>query len=145
MESIRRQDQQIKLLSQILEKVEPCLRRDCNYANIDRIKSESVWDEDLQKWRLPDLVVSQTKLPPPPGGMQVGGREPALSNFYRPHSDNETINGSFNQNETSLSSSNSPEDRLFLKLEKASKEDMVTKYFRPKRRDQLLSKVKLSE
>ncbi|CAG2120041.1 unnamed protein product, partial [Medioppia subpectinata] len=93
LETIRRQVGQIKLLTQILEKVEPCLRRDCNYANIDRIKMESVWDEDLQKWRLPDLVVSQTKLPPPPGGMQPGGREPALSNQYRPNADNMTTNG----------------------------------------------------
>ena len=106
---------------------------------------ESVWDEDLQKWRLPDLVVSQTKLPPPPGGMMLTGREPALSNQYRPHSNNDTTNANGEHDETSLSSSNSPEDRLFLKLEKAAQEDMVTKYFGPKRRDQLLTKVKLSE
>ncbi len=144
METIRKQDGQIKLFSQILDKVQPCLRRDCNYANIDRIKSESIWDEDLQKWRLPDLVVARTKLPPP-GGMHPGGREVALSNFYRPNSSVNDINNiSTEENETSLS----PEDRLFQKLEKGSKEDIVANYFRPKRRDQLLNnvnKVKLSE
>ncbi|XP_054162306.1 osmotic avoidance abnormal protein 3-like [Oppia nitens] len=145
LETIRRQVGQIKLLSQILEKVEPCLRRDCNYANIDKIKMESVWDEDLQKWRLPDLVVSQTKLPPPPGGMQQGVREQALSNNYRPNYDNTSPNGvTINGNEENGSDGNPSEDRLFLKLEKAAQEDMVTNYFRPKRRDQLLSKVKLS-
>ncbi|CAG2119565.1 unnamed protein product [Medioppia subpectinata] len=72
--------------------------------------------------------------------MQPGGREPALSNQYRPNADNMTTNGT---NGDHLAS-NLPEDRLFQKLEKASKEDMVTKYFRPMRRDQLLSKVNTS-
>ena len=65
LETIRRLEQQVKLFSQILEKIQPCIRRDCNYANIDRIKSECVWDEDIEKWRLPDLIVTRTKLPPP--------------------------------------------------------------------------------
>jgi hypothetical protein len=64
LETIRRQEQQVKLFSQILEKIQPCIRRDCNYSNIDRIKQECVWDEDVEKWRLPDLIVTRTKLPP---------------------------------------------------------------------------------
>jgi kinesin family protein 3/17 len=65
LETIRRLEQQVKLFSQVLDKIQPCIRRDCNYANIDRIKSECVWDEDIEKWRLPDLIVTRTKLPPP--------------------------------------------------------------------------------
>lgn len=64
LETIRRQEQQVKLFSQVLEKIQPCIRRDCNYSNIDRIKQECVWDEDIEKWRLPDLIVTRTKLPP---------------------------------------------------------------------------------
>lgn len=50
LETIRRLEQQVKLYTQILDKVQPCIRRDCNYSNLDRIKGECVWDEDLQKW-----------------------------------------------------------------------------------------------
>lgn len=73
LETIRRLEQQVKLFSQILEKIQPCIRRDCNYANIDRIKSACVWDEDIEKWRLPDLIVTRTKLPPPSSSSQVNG------------------------------------------------------------------------
>lgn len=38
LETIRRQEQQVKLYTQILEKMQPCIRRDCNYASVDRIK-----------------------------------------------------------------------------------------------------------
>lgn len=38
LETIRRQEQQINLLNMILEKVQPCIRRDSNYYNIDKIK-----------------------------------------------------------------------------------------------------------
>lgn len=67
LETIRKQDQQIKLLTQILDKIQPCIRRDCNYSNIEKIKKESQWDEDYQKWRIPELVVEKTKLPTPGG------------------------------------------------------------------------------
>ncbi|UYV85097.1 KIF17, partial [Cordylochernes scorpioides] len=64
LETIRRQDRQLKLLQQILERVQPCLRRDCNYSDLTRVKSESVWSDDLQRWVLPDLVLTRTKFPP---------------------------------------------------------------------------------
>lgn len=41
LDTIRKQDQQLKLLQSILDKVSPTVRRDCNYANIDRIKVQS--------------------------------------------------------------------------------------------------------
>ncbi|KAH9366305.1 hypothetical protein HPB48_001996 [Haemaphysalis longicornis] len=64
LETIRKQDQQLRLLSQILDKVQPCIRRDSNYANLEAVKAQSVWDQDAQRWRLPELCVQQTKLPP---------------------------------------------------------------------------------
>ncbi|KAL1471037.1 hypothetical protein MTO96_023955 [Rhipicephalus appendiculatus] len=73
LETIRRQDQQLRLLSQILEKVQPCIRRDSNYADLEAVKAQSVWDQDAQRWRLPEFTVQQTKLPPA-AGIQPGGR-----------------------------------------------------------------------
>ncbi|MCP3667572.1 MAG: hypothetical protein GY696_34610 [Gammaproteobacteria bacterium] len=63
LDTIRRQDQQLKLMQQLMEKIQPCIRRDSNYANLERIRKEAVWDEDLQKWHLPDVAVSKTQLP----------------------------------------------------------------------------------
>ncbi|XP_072045040.1 osmotic avoidance abnormal protein 3-like isoform X2 [Amphiura filiformis] len=85
LDTIRKQEKQLKLFQQILDKVHPCLRRDCNYYNMDKIKAESVWDEEDGLWQLPNLVVSQTKLPgnimpggrPPPQGRMVNGYGPA--------------------------------------------------------------------
>ncbi|KAL3252325.1 hypothetical protein MRX96_017648 [Rhipicephalus microplus] len=73
LETIRRQDQQLRLLSQILDKVQPCIRRDSNYADLEAVKAQSVWDQDAQRWRLPEFTVQQTKLPPA-AGIQPGGR-----------------------------------------------------------------------
>lgn len=79
LETIRRLEQQVKLSSQLLEKIQPCIRRDCNYANIDRIKSECVWDEDIEKWRLPDLIVTRTKLPPASSSAAFAASDDPLS------------------------------------------------------------------
>ncbi|RWS14582.1 metalloprotease TIKI2-like isoform X2 [Dinothrombium tinctorium] len=141
LESIRRQDQQLKLLSQILEKVQPCLRRDCNYANIDKIKAEAVWDEDLQKWRIPDLVITVTKLPPA-GGVNPGGRESTrdTSTVFKSVSPNkispEVRVEEMNENEIIPSG-----DRLLQKLEKGEQENLAATYFKPRRREQLLNHV----
>lgn len=74
LDTIRRQDQQLKLIQQILDKIQPCLRRDSNYANVDKIKKEARWDDDLQKWILPDVQLTKTQLPAT--GIQPGGRIP---------------------------------------------------------------------
>ncbi len=34
------------------------------FSNIDKIKMEAVWNDDVQRWKVPDLVVEKTKLPP---------------------------------------------------------------------------------
>jgi hypothetical protein len=33
-------------------------------SNIDKIKSEAVWNDEAQRWKVPDLTVEKTKLPP---------------------------------------------------------------------------------
>ena len=83
LDTIRKQDQQIKLIESILEKIHPTVRKDCNYrykakegsihssphvsshrSNIEKIKAESVWSDEQSRWKVPDLVVQKTKLPP---------------------------------------------------------------------------------
>lgn len=143
LETIRRQDQQIKLLAQILEKVQSCVRKDCNYANIDKIKSESVWDEDLQKWRLPELTISRTTLPPPSGAFTIsstihpGGRE--ATNFGQTFSSKKFTTKDLEADE---SDGDLSEFRLFRKLEKAGQENLAANYFKPKRRDEILNHLR---
>ncbi|KAF2354552.1 hypothetical protein FHG87_014692 [Trinorchestia longiramus] len=64
LETIRKLDQQAKLLQSIIDKVQPTIRRDCNYSTLDVIKKEAIWDDEYQRWKLPDLALVKTKLPP---------------------------------------------------------------------------------
>lgn len=61
--TIRRLEREGQLLQGLLERMVPLVRRDCNYSNLDRLKKEAVWDEELATWRLPDVVVQKTTLP----------------------------------------------------------------------------------
>jgi kinesin family protein 3/17 len=76
--TIRDQNKQIKLYEQLLTTVVPCLRRDCNYFNIDKIKVDCVWNDDSSEWDLPKLTVSQTALAPAPGPAQQLPKGPML-------------------------------------------------------------------
>ena len=42
LDTIRKQDQQLLLIETILDRVQPTVRKDCNYSNIERIKQEAV-------------------------------------------------------------------------------------------------------
>ena len=63
LDTIRKQEQQLKLLQEIIDRIQPCLRKDCNYSNLDRIRMMCKWDEDSQKWILPQLKIDKTSLP----------------------------------------------------------------------------------
>ncbi|XP_069775164.1 kinesin-like protein KIF17 isoform X2 [Narcine bancroftii] len=63
LSTIRRQEREHILLQQILEKIQPLIRRECNYSNIDKIKRESVWDEESGCWKLPETVLQKITLP----------------------------------------------------------------------------------
>ncbi|VDK76062.1 unnamed protein product [Cylicostephanus goldi] len=79
LETIRKQDQQLKLLSQILEKVQP----DSNYYNIERVKKDAIWNEDECRWVLPEMSVSRTVLPNAHNGISTNNRnEPLLRDMY---------------------------------------------------------------
>ncbi|XP_066255628.1 osmotic avoidance abnormal protein 3-like isoform X6 [Euwallacea similis] len=64
LETIRKQNRKLKLLSQINEKIAATLKKDCNYCDMDSVKDQAVWLEDSQKYKLPDLIIPRTKLPP---------------------------------------------------------------------------------
>jgi len=74
LDTIRKQDKQLILLQQILERVQPTIRKDTNYSNIDKIKEDAVWNDESQRWKIPDLVIQKTKLPPAAETCQKRGR-----------------------------------------------------------------------
>ena len=62
LETIRQQQQRLQLQEQLIQTITPCLRSDCNYYNIDKIKSECIWNPETGVWTLPKLTVTRTEL-----------------------------------------------------------------------------------
>ncbi|XP_050930230.1 kinesin-like protein KIF17 isoform X3 [Lates calcarifer] len=116
--TIRRLEKEGQLLNGLLERMVSLVRRDCNYSNLDRLKKEAVWDEDVAAWRLPDVMVQKTTLPsavhPKPStrrGSAADSGEP------------------FMQVE---------EDRYKEMLDRSDSENIASSYFKSKRASQLL-------
>ena len=63
LDTIRKQEKQLMLMQDLIDRISPCIRKDCNYSNIDRIKMECKFDEDEWKWILPKLTIERTALP----------------------------------------------------------------------------------
>ncbi|XP_078695926.1 osmotic avoidance abnormal protein 3-like isoform X3 [Branchiostoma floridae x Branchiostoma belcheri] len=134
LSTIREQEKQLKLLHSLIDKIHPLLRRDSNYSNLDRVKAQCKWDEENQKWVLPDVKVETTSLPPNPGGIMPGGRAP--QGRGPPPGPRDRSPG--NQ----YGSANYPppeEDRLLQRLNRRSNENIADSYFKPKRANQLLN------
>ena len=137
LETIRKQEQIIKLQQQLLDKIQPCIRRDCNYYNIDKVRSQSTWDEEAGKWNIPELVITKTTLSTP--GIMPGGSTPSRglkSPVNRPQVNNQgqVVNGPLGGYPEEPS-----EDRFLQHLSRSSHEDYASSYFKPKRADRLLA------
>ena len=137
LDTIRKQEQTIRLQQQILDKIQPCIRRDCNYYNIDKVRSQSSWDGESGKWNIPEMIVTKTALPTP--GIMPGGNSPARgpkSPINRPQVNNQgqTVNGFLGGY-----SEDTSEDRFLQHLSKSSHEEFASSYFKPKRADRLLA------
>ncbi|XP_021118622.1 kinesin-like protein KIF17 isoform X3 [Heterocephalus glaber] len=118
--TIRRQERDSLLLQQLLEQVQPLIRRDCNYSNLERIRRESSWDEDSSSWRIPEPVIVKTSLPAavPTGPQTKPARKTSASDSREP---------------------NMEEDRYRLMLSRSDSENIASNYFRSKRASQILS------
>ncbi|NXK68512.1 KIF17 protein, partial [Sylvietta virens] len=63
LSTIRRQERDLMLCQQLLDQVQSLVRRDCNYSNLEKIRRESVWDEESGRWKIPEPVIQKTHLP----------------------------------------------------------------------------------
>ncbi|XP_031235057.1 kinesin-like protein KIF17 isoform X3 [Mastomys coucha] len=118
--TIRRQERDFMLLQQLLEQVQPLIRRDCNYSNLEKIRRESSWDEDNGFWKIPDPIILKTSLPVVPTGTQnKPARKTSAVDSGEPHMQEE--------------------DRYKLMLSRSDSENIASNYFRSKRASQILS------
>lgn len=63
LDSIRKQERQLKLLLKLTQKIQPLIPHDCNYYNLDKIQSMAAWNEEMQDWILPELKREKLSLP----------------------------------------------------------------------------------
>ncbi|XP_033752605.1 kinesin-like protein KIF17 isoform X7 [Pecten maximus] len=154
LDTIRKQQKELQLYQSLLDKVHPCLRKDCNYSNLDRIRMECKWDEDEEKWLLPRLMIQTTALPvaettlctsPEMGSINKEGVMPGT------RMDPKSRSRSYVNGDVNASVYDQEEDRYKEKI--MYKDDKSSKYFQTKRANQLLqthggepvSKVNMSE
>uniref|UniRef100_A0A8D2ALT6 Kinesin-like protein KIF17 n=1 Tax=Sciurus vulgaris TaxID=55149 RepID=A0A8D2ALT6_SCIVU len=118
--TIRRQERDSMLFQQLLEQVQPLIRRDCNYSNLERIRRESCWDEDSGFWKVPEPIIIKTSLPVavPTGPQNKAARKTSAAENGEP---------------------NTEEDRYKLMLSRSDSENIASNYFRSKRASQILS------
>ncbi|XP_004377224.1 kinesin-like protein KIF17 isoform X1 [Trichechus manatus latirostris] len=118
--TIRRQERDSMLFQQLLEQVQPLIRRDCNYSNLEKIRRESSWDEDNGFWKIPEPVIIKTSLPVavPTGPPNKPVRKTSAADNGEPAME---------------------EDRYKLMLSRSDSENIASNYFRPKRASQILS------
>ncbi|XP_075047064.1 kinesin-like protein KIF17 [Mixophyes fleayi] len=116
--TIRRQERDLLLFQQILDQIQPLIRRDCNYSNLDRIRREALWDEDSGSWKVPELVTQRTSLPTAPGLPSATAKKvpPAENGDHQ-----------------------LGEDRYKVMLTKRDSENLASNYFKSKRASQILS------
>lgn len=129
LESMRRLEKRNKFYEQFIEKISPILKRDGRVWNIDYIKSESTWVDDLKKWKIPESLIMHVKLPP---ATSCSPRAPSSTESVKSRDNNtsltapgrlECLNDSFDSDESN---------------EKQKDIDLALTYFRPKRIEKLI-------
>ncbi|KAL0605210.1 Kinesin-like protein KIF17 [Plecturocebus cupreus] len=118
--TICRQERDSMLLQQLLEQVQPLIRRDCNYSNLEKIRRESCWDEDNGSWKTPQPAIIKTSLPV---AVSTGPQNKAAHKTSAAHK------GELNMEE----------DRYRLMLSQSNSENIASNYFRSKRASQILN------
>ncbi|XP_044093263.1 kinesin-like protein KIF17 isoform X5 [Neovison vison] len=119
--TIRRQERDSMLFQQLLEQVQPLIRRDCNYSNLEKIRREACWDEDNGFWKIPEPIILKTSLPVavPTGPQNKAVRKASTADNGEPGTQEE--------------------DRYRLMLSRSDSENIASNYFRSKRASQILS------
>lgn len=124
LETIRKLEQQLLLQNQILEKIQPTIRRDCNYYNIDRMKILSEFDEETQRWKIPELQIEKTSLP------KALPNQDSLSSMTTSSHNNRKLMDYHERPDN---------DRFSLLIQNKENEEYSNQYFRPKRAEKIIA------
>ncbi|XP_066059353.1 uncharacterized protein [Chamaea fasciata] len=111
--------QTINSCQQLLDQAQSLVWRDCNYSNLERIRRESIWDEESSCWKVPEPVIQETHLPavvPAPPQPKPGRT------------------GSSNESGEPVPE----EDHYRLVLDRSDSETIASNYFRSRRAGQIL-------
>lgn len=124
LDTIRKMERELQLQNQILTKIQPLIRRDCNYSNIDRMKVLAEFDDERDKWKIPEIQVEKISLPKTVPGMD------SMSSTKLSSSEN---------NNTSEYSQRDDVDKYAQHILSTQNEQYANQYFKSKRTDKLLS------
>lgn len=135
LDTIRKQEMQIKWLEGVVDRIHPTLRSGCNFINLDRIRTQSKWDEDEAIWTMPKLTIEKVQLPSTNSGALVHG-EPGDGSlaFARQRSSYQDLKSS------SSFVSDPEEDFLRQKLLVSEQQQHANSYFGRNRAKELLDK-----
>lgn len=64
LETIRKLEKNLKFYQQLIELSLPYLRKSGRLWDPETIKRDSIWNEDLNKWKLPEDSMTRLRLPP---------------------------------------------------------------------------------
>uniref|UniRef100_A0A4W3GN63 Kinesin-like protein KIF17 n=1 Tax=Callorhinchus milii TaxID=7868 RepID=A0A4W3GN63_CALMI len=120
LSTIRKQEREAILLYQVLDRIQPLIRRDCNYSNIDKVKRECVWDEEGSCWKLPETLIQKITLPS--AGTSVASSKPG----------SRISSGDITEYPME-------EDRYRQMLNRSDSENIANNYFKSKRATQILN------
>jgi hypothetical protein len=144
-ETVRRLQRTLRLHSQLLECLQPLVRRDVNYADLRWVRSRAVWLEEQSRWQLPEVQFLRIRLP----ATQMSEASAAVAELCAEDGDANEINGDDSIGQPTVDEEIEPEvsneipagDRLLKRLQGASNQSIAADYFRPKRADKLLNNV----
>ncbi|PAA85906.1 hypothetical protein BOX15_Mlig016377g1 [Macrostomum lignano] len=132
LDTIRKQERQLLLYQTILDRIQPCIRRDSNYYYLDRIRRDARWDDEKGMWLLPPLQIEKTSLPSAVGnGGPVGGGSGSA------HSNANGQRGGYQDEEDYFE-----DDRLYQKMHARQGE---AKYFQSGRADRIIAETRAAE
>ena len=129
LDTIRKLEQQLLLSDKLLEAIQPMIRRDCNYSNIDRMKVLSEYDEENNTWITPEIKMERINLPKAgPGKENLSTLKPTST---IPQSQDILAQNPYERE--------GMEDKYATHLQRNSHEELSTNYFKSKRAEQLLA------
>ncbi|XP_049662989.1 kinesin-like protein KIF17 isoform X6 [Accipiter gentilis] len=126
LSTIRRLERDLMLFQQLLDQVQSLVRRDCNYSNLEKIKRESVWDEETSCWKIPQPLIQKTHLP---------AAVPALP---QPKPAQKSPSAESQERTPEEDHYQPEEDRYQLVLNRSDSQTIANNYFRPRRASRIL-------